>query len=704
MGERDIDARADVYALGCVLYEMLAGEPPFTGPTAQSIVAKVITASPEQVTTYRKTTPPNVVAAVHTALEKLPADRFASAARFSDALADSSPALATVPLPATSEARRNRFMLPLGAWAVLATVIALWTVLRPMPAVDVIRYALTLPPSQAPDPTRDAIPFPDGSGIIYSGLSDGGAVNQLWIKDRDRHTATPIAGTVGVVYHALSPDGQWIAFIGGGDIRKSPVSGGTGVPIVSQGVATRPVLAWLDDGTIVYATAGGSELARVSEGGGTPEVIWSSDSMTVNQVSPLPDARGVLFQACAPPCAEPDVFGLDFRSGMTRIAVPGAFAAYYLATGHLAYVRRDGAMLAARFDLGSLEMRGEPVSVLDSISMVGTYPLVAISKSGTLVMRTGAGLDYQEFELVWVDRSGLVTVVDSTEEPFRITGFAANHGWALSPDGTQLAIGISTASGDDIWAKQLPRGPLSRVSYDQGSEFRPRWMPDGESITFISRRDVQGFYSRRSDGAGVDSLLVEGSFDEGAVSPDGRWYIFRGGATSFAAGGRDIAAMRVGIDTAPVPLLATPYDEEAFALSPDGRLMAYHSDETGRNEVFVRPFPEVHSEKRQVSDGGGQSPLWSRDSKELFYLSPDNEMMAVSVNAASSLEVGEPRVLFRLPNDIALVESDFYTPWDVAPDGRFIMVRTLEAPSQYDAPLIVVENWFEELKAKLGGR
>ena len=703
MGERDIDARADVYALGCVLYEMLAGEPPFTGPTVQSIVAKVITASPEPVTTYRKAAPPNVVTAVHTALEKLPADRFGSAAKFASALADSSAASAAVPLRAARATRRGSFTWPLSVWAVLATVVALWALLRPTPNADVIRYALTLPPSQAPDPTRNAIPFPDGSRLMYSGLSEGGAFNQLWIKDRDKHTATPVAGTLGVIHYALSPDGQWVAFIGGGDLRKFPVAGGTGIQIVPSGVATRPVLAWLDDGTIVYATSGGSELARVSEGGGTPDVIWSSDSMTVNQVSPLPDARGVLFQACAPPCAEPHVFGLDFRSGVTQMAVPGALAAYYLATGHIAYVRRDGVMLAAPFDLGSLQMRGEPVSVLDSISMVGTYPLVAISESGTLVMRTGAALDYQEFELVWVDRSGVVTVVDSTEEPFRITGFAANHGWALSPDGTQLAIGIATPSGDDIWAKQLPRGPLSRVSYDQGSEYRPRWMPDGESITFISRRGVPGLYSRRADGSGVDSLLVEGSFDEGAVSPDGRWYIFRGGATSAAAGGRDITAMRVGVDTVPMPLLATPYDEEAFALSPDGRLMAYHSDETGRNEVFVRPFPEVDSEKRQVSDGGGKSPLWSRDGKELFYLSPDDEMMAASVDAVSSLEVGEPQVLFRLPNSIALVESDFYTPWDVAPDGHFIMVRTHEAPSQYEAPLIVVENWFEELKAKLGG-
>ena len=704
MGERSLDARSDVYALGCMLYEMLAGEPPFTGPTAQAIVAKVLTATPAQVTTLRKTVPPHVAAAVHIALEKLPADRFATATEFAEALAN--PAITAASRAAGlvgPPRRRGLVTIPLAALSVLFALIALWALLRPAPPTPVIRYALALPPSQSPDPTRYAIPSPDGARIVYVGVSEGASVSQLWIKERDRHAATPMPGTIGVNFFTFSPDGNWVAYIGGGDLKKFPIAGGTGIPIVASGVATRPAIAWLDDGTIVYATSGAREIARVSDRGGTPPtVIWSSDSMTVEQLSPLPDARGVLFQACETPCNETDVLALDLESGATHRVVPGARSAFYLPTGHLAYVRPDGAMLVVPFDLGSLEVGGDPVPVIDSIAIVGTSPLVAISSSGTLVMRTGAALDFQEFELVWMDQSGRVTVVDSTDEPFRLIAFAGNHGWALSPDGTQLAIGIATASGDDIWWKRLPRGPLSRVSYDAGAEYRPRWMPDGQSIVFNSARSEPGFYSRRADGSGTDSLLVEGVYDEGAVSPNGQWYLFRGGATSAAAGGRDILAMRVGVDSAPVPLLATPYDEEAFALSPDGRFMAYQSDETGRNEIFIRPFPEVETEKRQASDGGGGSPVWSRDGRELYYLSRANDMMAVTVTAGPTMQVGEPRVLFRLPADIALASAEYYTPWDIAPDGRFIMVRSLEAPSQLEAPLIVVENFFEELKAKVG--
>ena len=183
-------------------------------------------------------------------------------------------------------------------------------------------------------------------------------------------------------------------------------------------------------------------------------------------------------------------------------------------------------------------------------------------------------------------------------------------------------------------------------------------------------------------------------------SPDGRWLVYRLGAVSAAAGGRDIFGMRPGVDNAPVPILATPYDEEAIALSPDGTRLAYQSDETGRTEVFIRPFPDTESGKRQVSNGGATSPLWSKDGRELFYLSADKDMMAVTVSPGSTLAIGEPSALFRFPPDMLQIQSEYYTPWDVAADGRFIMVRSVGTATQIEA-LIVVENWFEELKARL---
>jgi hypothetical protein len=216
-------------------------------------------------------------------------------------------------------------------------------------------------------------------------------------------------------------------------------------------------------------------------------------------------------------------------------------------------------------------------------------------------------------------------------------------------------------------------------------------------VTFVSST---GLYQRRADGTGRDSLLWAGGFDEGVVSPDGQWIVYRKGASSAAAGGRDIYGIHRG-DTMPVPLVVTPFDEMAIALSPDGKWLAYHSDETGRIEVFVRPFPNTNSMKVQVSNGGGMAPLWSRDGRELFYLGVDQKMMAVQVTTMPALQVSEPRVLFQLSGALAQLRADDYAPWDVAPDGRFIMARTIEQDTERVAPLIVIENWLEELKTKM---
>ncbi len=702
-GDRELDARSDVYSLGAMVYEMLVGEPPHLGNSVQAIIAKILTSEPELVTAQRPTIPPNVAAAVHKALAKHPADRFATAAEFAEALTNPAFTVVTTATAAAVPKPGGRRVLPFAALAIVMTAIALWAVFRPAPPMPVIRYGLAMPPSQAPNPTGFAIPSPDGARIVYSGPSDEGvSIPQLWVKSRDKYAAVPLAGTADVDGFAFSPDGEWIAFIAGGQVKKISIGGGATVTLIDGDVAVDRAVTWLDDGTILAVRQGfGRGFLHVPEAGGKATLI-PLDSLSVNQLSPLPEGRGALFRACTPPCAEPELWSIDLGTGTARRVVTDAVFGQYLATGHLVYVRTDGTLMAAEFDLGSLRMRGAPVPVLDGISLVQNTPLIAVSPSGTLVMRSGVAQASQQFELVWVDQSGQVTAVDSSET-FRLTAFAGNLGWALSPDGSQLAIGLLTDAGDDIWVKSLPRGALQRVTFDPGSEYRPRWTPDGRYIVFGAFRvGGNGLYQRRADGTGVDSLLLVGSLDEGLWSPDGKWILFRSGATSAAAGGRDIFGVRPGMDSVPMQVLATPYDEMAIALSPDGTWMAYQSDETGRVEVFVRPFPDVESGKRQVSNGGGTGPLWSRDGSELFYVSADNVMVAVTVSSGERLEVGEPRVLFRFPPDLLQIQSQFYTPWDIAPDGRFIMARSMTAATQIEAPLIVVENWFEELKELLG--
>jgi serine/threonine-protein kinase len=709
MGEREITARSDVYALGCVLYEMLVGEPPFTGPTAQAIVAKVVTEEPRALIPKRHTIPANVEAATLTALEKLPADRFASAAEFAAALGEPSYGTARVTAAMTATGPRDqrhrslRLPVVLAALGGVALGAALLSLLRSPASLPVSRYGLSLPRGQEPVPEWQVMPSPDGSQMAYVGPGERGT--QVWIKRRDRYEAVPLAGTLGVTNFTWSPEGQWIAFTQGTQLKKQPVVGGTAITLADN-VSAFPGIAWLDDGTIVFIRAGAIGLMRVAESGGQPTEILS-DSTGVGLPIPLPGARGVLFSRCVGNCTQLDLWTLDLRSGKARQLVPGAVMGQYVKTGHLLFVRPDGALLAAPFSLRSLELTGPAVPVLDSVAVLGgVYPLLSLSTSGTLVMRYGAApAEGRRFTMVWVDRTGRVTPVDP-DWTLQFTNFGDNFGWALSPDGKRLAIGLATDAGDDIWVKQLPRGPLSRVSYDGASEYRPRWMPNGRAIMFGSNRagvGTGGLYWRPADGTGSDSLILraaQGIF-EGAWSPDGRWLLFRTGGTVGQAGGRDIVGIRPGVDSAPVPVVVSPYDEEAIAISPDGRWLAYESNETGQTEVYLRPFPNPNSGKWQISNGGGIAPLWARTGRELFYVSPKRDMMAATIGPGAEPAIGSPRVLFHLQDELYMTPTEFYTPFDVGPDGRFIMARTETPAATFEAPLVVVDNWLEELGQRL---
>jgi eukaryotic-like serine/threonine-protein kinase len=700
--EKEITARSDIYSLGSVLYEMLAGAPPHHGGSAQQIIMKIIAEDAQPVTTLRKSVPPNVAAAVGKSLEKLPADRFDSAQAFRSALLDPHFTIAGVAAAAAAVHTgppSRRLTVALGAALAVMTAVAAWALLRPAPLRPVIRYGLALPADQEPVSGGFAVITSDGSRIAYAGPGTRPGQWQLWIKPRDGLMARPLAGTAGVTAAAISPDDEWIAFVVGGILRKVPLAGGATVDLFQGAASVQGSVAWLDDGTIVFinSVVGTRSIRRIPADGGAPENVWTSDSLLPTALAPLPGSRGVLFAACTAPCDRPQLWALDLAShDVHQIAADGV-AAWYLSTGHLAFVRRDYHLLVVPFDLGSLRVRGTPVAVLDSVSGDGPFPYFAVSQSGTAVMQLGATPQALGYTLVWVDRAGRVTPVDSSWT-FRVTQFAGNFGWALSPDGTRLAIGLNTAEGDDIWVKPLPRGPATRVTFGVGPEHRPRWTSDGRTLTFVTDN---GLVLRRADGTGRDSLLVRGQLDEGLVSPDGRWVVLRRGATSAASGGRDIFGLRLGVDTAPVPLLATPYDEMAMVLSPDGRWMAYQSDETGRLEVFIRPFPNTSDQKVQVSSTGGTGPVWARNGHVLFYLRDDRTMMAVPVTAGTTLQLGEPRELFRLPEQLSYLSANYYSPWDVGPDGRFVMARSTDTGAGTGRPLVVVENWLGEVKAKV---
>jgi serine/threonine protein kinase len=709
--EKEISARSDVYSIGTVLYEMLAGNPPHTGASAQQIIMKIITEVAEPVTKYRKSVPANVAAAVAKSLEKLPADRFESAKAFADAL--SNPAFSTGAVsrgaPASSSGVRGggKSSIVFAALTVIAIIFAAWGWLRPQPIGPVSRYAIQFP-DVASELTENPmpIPAPDGSFIIFRGPQLGKSTSaQLWIKRRESRTPTPIDGTAQSQGFTLSPDGTQIAFVIGTRLLRVPVAGGSPTPLGPVDANGSFGMAWLENGTIAYSQAKARiSVAVVPASGGSATTLISLDSNVRAIVAGAIGGTSNILYIRNPQAAITDLWAYEAGTKRSTLLLKGVSAARYVEDGTLLFAQ-SSRLMAVRFDPKRLTVIGFPVTLADSIITSSNTVFAAapfeVSRSGMLLTRADATELPDPYEMVWVDRTGRMSSIDTTWH-FSMVIFGGNHGWSLSPDGKRLAIGLNTSAGDDIWVKQLPNGALSRVSFDPLSDFRPRWAADGKSITYVSTRPKIGVYLRRADGLGSDSLLSGSNTDEAVMSPDGAWLVVRQGSNGSVSGGRDIRAVHLGVDTARAPLITTPFDEESMRFSPDGKWIAYQSDETGSNQVFVRSFPNVNAVKYQVSTGGAVAPLWSRDGRELFFVNGAREMVGTRViSAGAALSFGTPTVLFRIRDELLKAEYAFYTPWDVAADGRFIMARLRRTASANGTTFVVAENWLSELKSRM---
>ncbi|MGH7614886.1 MAG: protein kinase domain-containing protein [Gemmatimonadales bacterium] len=702
MGEREITAKSDVYALGCVVYEMLSGEPPFTGPTAQAIVARVMMEQPRSLTLQRHSIPPHVEAAVNRALEKLPADRFASAAQFAEAL--TRPDLTLPTTRAQIAARgpastrwRGAFGLAVGTAAV-ALVLAAWGWLR-------VRSATRQPTTWQYISLGDSVVLttqfpamalsPDGSMFVFKDDRQNG---RLWIKRPGELNPTPISGTERAQNPVFSPDGEWVAYVADGRLKKVRASGGASVTLADSTASGFGGAAWLDDGTLVYVSPSLQEMRRVNAAGGPSTVAMRSGLASLagggaGMPVALPGARGVLFQNCGSSCVTMSVHVLDLRTGQERLLFNDAAQAWYLPSGHLLYVRRDGVALVAPFDLGRLEITGAATPVLEGVqvSSNGGFALLTWSSSGTLVYAHGAG-GSTDNAMVRVSRDGAIAQIDT-----------AWHGEfnsiALSHDGRRLAVGLGLGAALNIWIKQLDRGPFTRLTFG-GQDRRPFWSPDGRTVAYIrDSSNTSAVYARADDGGGQDRELVrlDRLIQEGEWSRDGRWILVR--TDNGQAGAGDILAARASGDGAPVPVAASPFTELHPALSPDGRWLAYTSNESGINEVYVRPFPDAQGGRWQVSNGGGSEPRWSRDGRELFHLDGDNRMNVVQIRTVPTFAAAGRTSLFNASN---FVLGGFHQSYDVTPDGRaFVFVSPRRAGAQGAAQLVWADRWLNEVAARL---
>jgi Tol biopolymer transport system component/tRNA A-37 threonylcarbamoyl transferase component Bud32 len=702
MGEREITARSDVYALGAVLYEMLTGEPPFTGATAQAVVARVVTEAPRPLQAQRHTIPAHVEAAVLTALEKLPADRFASAADFAGALRNKSYATtAVVPAAANGKARgrRGAGVLVLAGGAVLLAGAALWGWLRPMPREPLTQFSLALRKSEElqPPPTagggRIAV-SPDGRVLVFTGPGEGSS--QLWLRRLDQLTSTPIAGTDGGYSPFFSPDGRKVGFIRNGSTLR--VASLDGTPTVSLIDTANTVSGdWSDDGWIYVE--GGAGVLRVRPTGGPVEPVYTVSAerheIGAEFLNALPGG-GLLYRLryAGKGQDEFQIAAMKVPGGAPKLLTRGVFARY-APGGQLLVVTADGKLIALPFDAAKLAVTGPPNALLEGVGVraAGFSIDLALSPNGTLAYTTGGAVGSRRG--VWVSREGVPSLVDASWDPQGTV-----DAFALSPDEKTLAVALLRNGKRDIWVKALPTGPFSRITFGDTGSTRPVWAPDGRSLLYVQDRAGSGVgpvYEHRADGTGNATPVFNGAMDWGQIVPtrDRRWLVLRSASSTGNAG---IFGLRQG-DTAAAPLVVSGGSTSVFpALSPDERWLAYASDESGTLEIYVRPFPGTSSAKWQVSTAGGTQPVWSKRGRQLYYLNGKNDLVAAEIRPGATFGVGEEHVLFSTAPFVRLGPIPSFAV--TADDRRFLMLR--EGESAQESELIVALHWLDGLEQKAG--
>jgi serine/threonine-protein kinase len=697
MGEREITARTDVYALGCVLYEMLTAEPPFTGATAQAIVARVMTEEPRSLTLQRRTIPRHVDAAVRVALSKVPADRFATAKAFAEALADPRFGETGSTDGVAGPGRRRRFAV--AGWAAAGIAAAglaggylLGRAGTPEPTAQPLQFTIELPDSISSVNRccgRAQVLSPDGSTLVYVGIR--GTRGALWRRSLDRLESEIIPGTEEASIPFMSPDGQWLAFEAGGRLKKVAMSGGPATPIATAQQVSGA--SWGEGDVIVFSRDG--RLWTVPAAGGEPKVLTTPDSSTVHRYPfMLPGGKAALF-TMRPREGALDALRIgvvDLGSGKIDTLGFGVRAEYV--DGYLVFSGADHTLLAQPFDVGRRQTTGPAVALFGGLALHGgTNHEFSFSGNGWLSYQPGRGAAGGEV---------LRAVGPGTQRVISLPGRenANFEDPAFSPDGSRLAIGVIPAGGAgpdlDLWLFDLKAQTLNRLTVGGGGA--PVWSQDGRRIAYSvqnNRNIPNGIYVRSADQTGSPELILAGStIFPGSWLPDGRSLVF--GATFRPGTRHDIGIITLG-DSAPRWLISTEADEVHPQLSPDGRWLAYRSGLGGGGEVYVKPMVGEGAPVQVSADGGG-SPRWSADGKTLYYLVP-GAIEAAAVAAGPGFAVASRRKVAGVESpdlNIATVN------WALFPNGReflFIDVGQLGTPR-----IVVVKSWLELVRSKSAPR
>ncbi|HEV2349499.1 MAG TPA: protein kinase [Terriglobia bacterium] len=695
---KGVDRRGDIWAFGCVLYEMLVGKKAFAGETVSETLAAVIKDEPDW-SPWPDAIPPPVRELARRCLIKDPKRRLRDIgeARITldevmsgNAPTTASPNVVIPPAPQKPGPARHGITLGLAVLALVSTGVAIWSLLHtpPIPSPPVARLAITILDADklALGLTPAITLSPDGRRLVYS--ADHGGTNQLFVRPLDSLEATPIPGTEGAESPFFSPDGLSLGFFAGGKMKRVSLSGGA--PLTICNAAADRGATWLPDDTIIFSPAFTSPLFRVPAAGGTPKQVTTLDrkkgEISHRWPQILPGGKALLFTTWFGgnfDDAQISLIVLD--TGQQKVVLTGGTNARYLPPGYVVYARADG-LSAAPFSLSQLAATGPSVSVIQGVTIHPTTggSEFSTSDNGSLAYIAGGMATNQGKNLYWVDRKGVARQI-----PAPPRGYANPR---ISPSGEEVVVG-TTDNNQGVWIYDLRRGSLTKI--DEAALMPlPIWTRDGKSVTFNAAfQGPANLFGIAADGSGSRQRMAASDNQQypACWSPDGQTLAF---SELDPTTGYDIWLLKPAGGGKPRPFLQTPANEGGAEFSPDGHWLAYTSDESGRNEVYVSAFPGPGA-RVQVSTDGGREVMWARNGRELFYRNGD-QMMAVSIQIKAGLVASKPAVLFKGNFEPGLYASS--ADYDVSPDGqRFLMVGSGEkdtVPTQVN----MVLNWSEELR------
>jgi Tol biopolymer transport system component len=705
-GER-ADYRADIFAFGAILYELVTGQRAFQGKSSVEVMHAILKEEPPELSETSRQIPPQLERIVRRCLEKNPEQRFQSTSDLGFALeALSAPSGSRIQTgvafgavtESTGKARLfgNVWLVWIvGAAFILGMLGFAWAYFTRQPPADarVMKFSILPPENTSFDHLAVS---PNGRHLAFTAAT-GGKV-QLWLRALEATEAKALAGTEGATYPFWSPDSRWIGFFADGKLKKVEVSGGLAQTLCDAGVGTGA--AWSRDGVILFSALGGAGVSRVSATGGEVTSVMRPDlkrqETDYSEPCFLPDGRHFLFSKFSGQKEVRGVYLGSLDGAMNQRLLGDDSNAVYAASdtgeGYLLFGREE-ALMAQPFDVQQLRLTGEPFSIAGPVGKVLGNSIssrrrnFSVSDNGVLVFDPLP--NRQRSQLIWMDRGGRKTgSLDGIDNVSMLR---------LSPDDKRFMVTrLDFQKGNsDLWLSDVTGGNATPFTFDPANDQYPVWSPDGSRIAWSSNREgLYHLYEKAASGSGQDALLLKSDYFKFPTdwSRDGRFIIYRQIDPKTK---NDVWVLPVGPlsgDQKPFAFLQTEANETAAVLSPDGQWMAYTSDESGRYEVYVQSFP-AGGGQRQVSAGGGIGPQWRGDGKELFYHAPDGKLMAAAVKGGASFEAGAPVTLFEFR-----ASGNLITPYySVTSDGQRFLLSTI-VETKAAAPLTVVVNWAAELK------